>query len=187
MRRLVRVLPLILLLGLTPALPALAQEVLGESSEVTSIDAAAWVNVPAAVSFPTLAESAPIVPLGMEEDGAMAAPADPDTVGWWMFGPGVGVAGNTVLAGHVDWGGRLRAFGRVYELQPGDEVDLMDANGSWLAYSVEWSRLVDADTDPTDTFAQSDREELTLITCGGVFDPVTREYLSRLIVRAVRI
>ena len=31
------------------------------------------------------------------------------------------------------------------------------------------------------------QESLTLITCGGVFDPATGEYLERMVVRAVRV
>lgn len=163
------------------------------AAPVRADEAAAPAGLPAAglqplsLSIPRLGTSAPIVPVGLEEDGAMAAPTDPDTVGWYELGPGVGVPGNAVLAGHVDWAGRLRAFGRLRDLAAGDRIVLAAPDGGALAYQVEWNVLVDADTAPVaELFAQSPREELTLITCGGEFDPATRQYLGRVVVRAVR-
>ena len=144
-------------------------------------------QVPVHIAIPALGLEAPIVPIGLEDDGAMAAPADPDTVGWYEFGPGIGGSGNAILAGHVDWGGRLRVFGFLRQLEPGDEVLVSDADGNQLAYRVVWSNLVDAEDAPLDEiFAQGPSEELTLITCGGTFDRATHQYLGRLIVRAVR-
>ena len=37
----------------------------------------------------------------MDEDGAMAVPTDPDDVAWYDLGPGMGVPGNAVFAGHI--------------------------------------------------------------------------------------
>ena len=147
-----------------------------------------WGGVaPVEVVIPRLGGSAPIVPVGLTEDEAMEAPSDPDTVGWYSLGPGVGTQGNAVLAGHADWGGHVRLFGGLRELSEGDLVRVLDATGGWQTYAVEWSAWVDADIDPAAVFHQGEREELTLITCGGVFDPATRQYLSRLVVRAVRV
>jgi sortase A len=144
-------------------------------------------QIPVRIAIPALGLEAPIVPVGLEEDGAMAAPADPDTVGWYELGPGIGGAGNAILAGHVDWGGSLRAFGLLKWLEPGDEIVVSDADGTGLTYRVIWSRMVDAEESSVDEiFAQGSAEELTLITCGGTFDHASHQYLSRLVVRAVR-
>jgi LPXTG-site transpeptidase (sortase) family protein len=117
----------------------------------------------------------------------MASPSDPDTVGWYAPGPGVGTAGNVLLDGHVDWGGRLRVFGLLKLLEPGDTIQITDTNGNVLTYSVVWKQLVDADDAPVeDIFAQGPQQELTLITCGGAFDPSIHMYVSRWVVRAVR-
>lgn len=146
-----------------------------------------WGVTPQVVAIPRLGVEAPVVPLGLEEDGAMAAPTDPDTVGWYELGPGVGAPGNAVLAGHVDWGGRLRVFGLLKTLVPGDQVLVADGPDSWLSYRVAWTWEVEAEGAPVEEiFAQGMDEELTLITCGGTFDPISRQYLSRVVVRAVR-
>jgi sortase (surface protein transpeptidase) len=141
---------------------------------------------PARLVIQKLGVDATIVPVGEDEDGAMAAPSDPDTVAWWSEGFRLGGPGNVVLAAHVDWGGRLRVFGWLRNLGPGDSVEVFDDQGGDHRFVVEWSKYVDAEGAPVDEiFAGGERSELTLITCGGEFDHATRQYLSRLIVRAV--
>jgi LPXTG-site transpeptidase (sortase) family protein len=133
--------------------------------------------------------AAEVVPVGEDADGAMSAPSDPDTVAWWSLGYGTGEQpGNVVLAAHVDWGGRLRVFGQLHRLGPGDAVIVHDELGREYHYEVVWSKSVRAEGAPVEElFAASDLPELTLITCGGAFDPTVRQYLDRLIVRAVRV
>lgn len=143
--------------------------------------------MPVYIDIPSIGTHAAIVPLGDEDDGTMQAPTDPDTVGWYEPGVGIGAPGNALLDGHVDWGGRLRVFGQLRRLQPGDTLQLTDADGNVLTYSVTWTRMYDADTAPLDQiFEQTDDEEVTLITCGGAFDPAIHMYVSRWVVRAVR-
>jgi sortase (surface protein transpeptidase) len=145
-------------------------------------------SVPVRIDIPRLGTRADIVPLGLEEDGAMAAPTNPDQVGWFELGPGVGGPGNMLLDGHVDWGGRLRVFGLLKTLQPGDDIVVTDANGVERFYSVVWVQLYDANTELLDEiFPTAPDEQLTLITCGGTFNQAIHMYLSRWIVRAAPI
>ncbi|HET6317004.1 MAG TPA: class F sortase [Chloroflexota bacterium] len=165
------------LLGLALAAPVRAQE----EAEPASLGA-----VPARIDIPTIGTHAEIVPLGLEDDGAtMAAPADPDTVGWFELGPGVGGRGNMLLDGHVDWAGRPRVFGRLEALNPGDEIRITATNGVEKAYAVTWVKLYPADIAPLDEiFTTAPDEQITLITCGGAFDQAARMYVSRWVVRA---
>ncbi|MCA1645176.1 MAG: class F sortase [Chloroflexi bacterium] len=143
--------------------------------------------VPATLDIPTIGAHARVVPLGEDEDGEMQAPADPDTVGWYELGTGIGTPGNALLDGHVDWGGRLRVFGRLNQLVPGDTIQIANTDGNVFTYSVTWTRLYLADDAPLDEiFARTDDENVTLITCGGTFDQTTRMYQSRWVVRAAR-
>jgi sortase (surface protein transpeptidase) len=145
-------------------------------------------SVPLAIDIPKLGTHAQVVALGEDDDGTMQAPTDPDTVGWYQLGVGVGAPGNALLDGHVDWGGQARVFGSLAQLVPGDAIQITDATGSLLTYSVAWTRLYTADTAPLDEiFAQTDAEEITLITCGGAFDRSIRMYVSRWVVRATRV
>lgn len=144
--------------------------------------------MPVRIDIPKIGTHAAVVPLGEDDDGAMQAPTDPDTVGWYDLGAGVGAPGNALLDGHVDWGGRLRVFGLLRQLAPGDLVRLTTEGGDELTYAVEWTRLYQADDAPLDEiFAQGTDDEITLITCGGQFDQSIRMYLSRWVVRAMRV
>ena len=94
---------------------------------------------------------------GRRPDGAMPAPTDPDTVGWYALGLGRRHAGNALLDGHVDWGGRLRVFGLLRQLSPGDAIQITDTDGDALhATACEWTRLYAADGAPLEEiFAQT--------------------------------
>jgi len=166
---------LALLLCLLPLGSAAAQE------------APPWPDPPTVITIPTIGLTAPVVAIGLENDGSMGAPTDPDTVGWYDLGPGLGEPGNLLVDGHVDWGGRLRTFGRLRQVAVGDGVQLADADGQVVSYRVVATRWLDADTtDLADVFGQTPDQQLTLITCGGEFDQARQVYLSRLVVRAVR-
>jgi LPXTG-site transpeptidase (sortase) family protein len=143
--------------------------------------------IPVSITIPRFRSSAEIVPLGLEADGTMAAPSDPDTIGWYDFSAQVGRPGNAVVVGHVDWGGRLRAFGLLRELHSDDQVTIVDALDRELTYRVQSVETVSADSPPDEFLTQTGpQEELTLITCGGTFDHTAHQYLSRVIVRAIR-
>jgi LPXTG-site transpeptidase (sortase) family protein len=140
---------------------------------------------PVALAIPKLAVDAPVVGVGQDPDGTMSAPSDPDTVAWYTLGPGMGIGGNVVFAGHVDWDGRHRVFAGLTRLEPGDAVLIVDEHGDGYEYKVESSYWVKADGAPIkEIFAQTDESKVTLITCGGDFNASRREYLERLIVTA---
>jgi sortase (surface protein transpeptidase) len=163
--------------------PAAAQEEVPLTPALPPQVAPVWIDIP------RIGTHASIVALGEDENGALAAPVDPDTVGWYELGPGIGWSGNILLDGHVDWGGRLRVFGLLKQLQEGDEITLQDANGGAQSYSVLWTKFyADADTAPLDEiYDTTPTEQLTLITCGGAFDQTMHMYLGRWVVRATPI
>jgi sortase (surface protein transpeptidase) len=140
---------------------------------------------PVALAIPKLAVDASVVGVGLDPDGTMSAPSDPDTVGWYTLGPGMGIGGNVVFAGHVDWGGRLRVFGGLGRLAAGDTILIVDERGDGYEYKVETSYWTKAAGAPVvDIFAQTAESRVTLITCGGDYNPARFEYLDRLIVTA---
>jgi hypothetical protein len=140
---------------------------------------------PIKLTIPALGVEAVVEPVGQEPDGAMATPTDPDDVAWYAGSPGMGVAGNVVLAAHVNWDLRLRPFGLLHKLEPGDAVQVIDADGRGFEYVVVSSHWVRAEGAPVEEiFAPSSEPILTMITCGGEFVASRREYLDRLIVKA---
>jgi hypothetical protein len=174
---------------------ALAQEEPELPPEAAPTDEAAPVFeppppqvAPVVLKIPAIGVDASVFPVGEDVEGAMDVPPTPDTVAWWSLGAGTGVPGNVVLAAHVDWGGRLRVFGLLHRLVAGDWVVVVDEQLREFTYEVVSSQWVAAEGAPVEAvFSNSDIPELTLITCGGEFQPATRQYLDRLIVRARQI
>jgi LPXTG-site transpeptidase (sortase) family protein len=154
-------------------------------AELPTTPVGAWGVAPIKLTIPALGVEAAIEAVGQDPDGAMSAPTDPDEVAWYQLGPGMGVPGNVVFAGHVNWGGRLRVFGQIDQLDRGDAIQVIDAEGRGFEYVVESTKLVRAEGAPLDEiFEQPNQPVVTLITCGGEYVPSRREYLDRVIVRA---
>lgn len=143
------------------------------------------VALPTRIQIPAISVDTTFEYVGLTSGGAMDVPKIPTQVGWYKLGPRPGQPGNAVIAGHVDWGGKLMPFWGLHELTPGDTVIVTTADGKHYQFAVKWSRMYNADTAPVKVvFAQSSTPEVTLITCGGTFDHASHQYLGRLVVRA---
>jgi LPXTG-site transpeptidase (sortase) family protein len=94
----------------------------------------------------------------------------------------IGARGNAVIAGHVVTLSEGNVFRLLYKVELDDQVEVWDDHDHEHAFRVVDVRLV----PPSDTsvMAPTPDETLTLITCGGTFDPVKRELSDRLIVTA---
>lgn len=124
-------------------------------------------------------------------DGVMQDPSGPWIVAWYDDLAALGEGGNVVMAGHVDyWDTGPAIFYTLGDLAPGDKIAVTGSAGEVYTYAVEWGQmytlaeLISAAIQ--EIVGDTGRESLTLITCGGEFDPVAGEYLERLVVRAVR-
>jgi LPXTG-site transpeptidase (sortase) family protein len=135
-----------------------------------------------------------IKPVGA--DGQMPNPNGPWDVAWYDFSsfPGLGGiplvdgnGGNIVLAGHVDYINVGPAvFWDLHTLQPGDEIQVVLADGSMVRYAVEFNKVVDPNADDWSSLVQATADEsVTLITCSGEFS--AGHYSNRQIVWGRRI
>ena len=141
------------------------------------------------VRLPRLDIDAPIVTLGVDPDGTMQSPNNPTDVAWYNFSARPGELSNVVMAGHldyVDYGPAV--FYRLKDARIGDELELDLVDGSVARYRVLRVTTYDETTAPVlDIVGPTDVETVTLITCGGSFDPLSREYDKRVVLRAERI
>ncbi|MBB1243730.1 class F sortase [Streptomyces durbertensis] len=130
---------------------------------------------------------APVVPTGVDEDGAAEVPDDPARAGWYRFGPAPGAErGSAVLLGHVDSRtGELGALVALYEVRAGDEVTVERRHGTPARFEVSARRVVPKDDLPKETFARAGPHVLTLITCAPPYDPGRGGYQNNVIVTAV--
>jgi LPXTG-site transpeptidase (sortase) family protein len=126
------------------------------------------------------------VDLGVQPDGSMDPPPSPDVVGWYRMSARPGQPGNSVLAGHVDWGQNTAVFWGLRRLVPADSIILQGADGAQHHYVVEWNRVfARTDVSATQLVAGSTAAILTLITCDGTYDRSAHDYSDRRIIRAV--
>ncbi|MFQ5472407.1 MAG: class F sortase, partial [Dehalococcoidia bacterium] len=129
---------------------------------------------------------------GLDEDAIPQVPTGEgagQVVAWYDFSARPGVGSNAVFAGHNSWFG-AGIFRYLGDLVPGDEVRLVNDDGTELLYTITDVFSVDpADPESLRVMRATDKDVLTLITCSGTFvntgDPVFGgEFTDRTIVRA---
>lgn len=140
---------------------------------------------PTQLLIPRIGVSAPVVDLGVDADGTLQAPDTGGDVGWYTQTARPGQVGNVIASGHVDWERSAAVFWGLRELATGDLIDVVAEDGGHHQYAVDWVKHVDTDSAPlAEILGPTSERWLTLITCGGPFNPVTRDYTQRVIVRA---
>jgi sortase (surface protein transpeptidase) len=144
---------------------------------------------PIALQVDSVGVDAPIE-LGAVVDGAMQDPSGPWVVSWYEPLGKVGEGGNVVMAGHVDyWNVGPAVFWDIRELPAGEIIRVVGEDGKNYEYAVQWIERYDAagltpEVIQNDIVGDTGEETLTLITCGGEFNPDTGEYNERWVVRA---
>ncbi|MEV0939875.1 class F sortase [Micromonospora wenchangensis] len=144
---------------------------------------------PVKLRIPAIDVTATVDPVGIDtRTDEFDVPPSVDRIGWYRFGPGLETdAGSVVIAGHVDSSEQGKgAFFRLRELDRGDTVTATGADGKQRAYRVVAREEYAKTKIPLDRyFARDGKPRLTLITCGGPFDPKTRHYRDNIVVTAV--
>jgi hypothetical protein len=170
----------------TPASsPPVAADVAIQDGTPPKIAAA---DVPARLRIPALDLDATVDAVGIDAaTGDFAVPPSVDRVGWYRYGPGFSAkAGSIVVAGHVDSAAEGKgAFFRLGSLEAGDSVTLTGPGGEERVFEVIARERYRKTAIPLDKyFARDGTPRLTLITCGGPFDPKTRHYRDNVVITA---
>jgi LPXTG-site transpeptidase (sortase) family protein len=139
---------------------------------------------PVRILIPSINVDAKVEVLEVVGD-ALQDPSNGDDVAWYKETGRPGQKGNAVFAGHLNWYGQPEAvFFAIDKLKEGDEITVRDMGCGAFTYLVEWADLIQVkDTDMNEITGPSDDEMITLITCGGTWDPSISEYLERTVVR----
>jgi sortase (surface protein transpeptidase) len=170
---------------LPPLATATGEATLAPASE-TPGTVASGPTSPAAIEIPSIGVRSELSQLGLDETGAMEAPSNFDTAGWFSLGPEPGQPGPAVIAGHVDSRDGPAVFHRLHELAAGDEVIVHRADGTEIRFTVTGARSHPKSAFPTEAvYGPVPGSELRLITCGGEFDTSRRQYRENLVVYAV--
>lgn len=143
---------------------------------------------PVEIAIPAIDVRASVDVVGLDERGQVEVPYDVMRAGWYRYSakPGSG-EGSTVIVGHVD--GVDQGAGAFYDLRalrPGDTVTVTRSDDRPVTYEVVAREAFAKDRVPLrELFSRSGPERLTLITCGGPFDPASLEYTDNVVVTAV--
>ncbi len=122
-------------------------------------------------------------------DGVFQEPTSAGQVAWYKDTSWLGSSGNIVMAGHLNyWGVPEGVFFALATVEPGSIVEVTADNGEVYRYEVTTVQLLPADAGSLETVtADTGGETLTLITCGGDWDPSSQHYVHRTVVQATRI
>lgn len=139
---------------------------------------------PLRITIPAIGVDAPLVPVGLEADGAMRTP-DFGHAAWYAPGPRPGAPGPAVVVAHVDSKANgPDVFFRLRELAAGDEV-VVHYRTSAVTFVVTGKEQAPKTALPTKRIWNgATAPVLRLITCGGAFDRAARSYLDNIIVYA---
>jgi hypothetical protein len=158
----------------------------GAAASVPWPTAASPVAPPARLTIPAIGVRTRLIRLGLTRAGALQVPQGYQVAGWYDRSPRPGATGSAIIAGHIDSVAGPGVFFRVASLRRGDRAYVRRADGSLVVFRVTAVRLYRKDRFPTATvYGPAAGPQLRLITCGGTFDPVSRSYLSNVVVYAV--
>jgi len=135
--------------------------------------------------IPTIGVDAPIEPVGLDAQNAMASPRSLDTVGWFSRGSTPGEPGDAVIDGHYGLPLTPGVFRNLDKLRPGDTLQVIWPDGRRLQFRIVTASLLAANSaPPPDVFSRSGPARLSLVTCAGQWEQSQRTYSERLIVTA---
>ncbi len=151
-------------------------------------DGPVMVAAPMRVRIPALDVNTKVFPVALDKNRAIEIPEDIRYVGWYELGVPPGVdRGSAVLVAHRD--GREQGRGVFYflgSLKPGDKVYVKTSSGKELPYKVVSRESILKKRLPyEELFAVDGDPRLTLISCGGYYDPNNGGYQDNVVVTAV--
>jgi len=129
----------------------------------------------------------PIEGIGLTIEGKLDVPGSWNYAGWYVKGAKVGEEGNLIVDGHYDTDGGLpAAFWGLKNVNLNDTVMVKDEKGRAFTYKIFDIFYVDiTDSQRTDVFKDTSDAQLTLVTCGGIWDIGKGMYNKRLVVKAL--
>lgn len=149
--------------------------------------------VPTSLTFPAVGVAAPLVPTGLDKEGAIAVPPldQAGEVDWLHWSRTLAPGRPLVLASHVN--GR-RADGSVLPggfqhlaaAKIGDLATVTYSDGHTATFRVDRVTVVSKVLFDPSVYDSQPEPTLLAITCGGVLDHADHSYLSNILVHAVK-
>lgn len=122
------------------------------------------------VRIPAIDVDAPIVNVGLDQDGWVAAPTphDPNLAGWYQNGISPGQRGTAVVVGHVDNQAGPAVFYSLGSVKTGHRIEVPRFDGRVAVFEVYGVEVFSKHDFPgVRVYADTGQPELRVITCGG--------------------
>jgi sortase (surface protein transpeptidase) len=144
-------------------------------------------STPMRIAIPAIGVDAPVTRLDLNADGTVQVPPlnNHNLAGWYDRSVTPGVAGTSVILGHVDDYAGPSVFYNIKNLRKGDPIYVTRADGSTAVFAVDGVQKAAKTNFPTsDVYGTVPYPALRLVTCGGPFDTKTGAYLDSIVVYA---
>ncbi|MFJ3582307.1 class F sortase [Streptomyces sp. NPDC090127] len=128
------------------------------------------------VSIPAIRVAAPLMDVGLDQDGWIAAPPpeDPNLAGWYQNGIAPGQRGTAVLVGHVDNSAGPAVFYGLGSLEKGQHVEVERYDGRVAVFEIYGVEVYAKNNFPgVQVYGDNGEPELRVITCGGGYSRAT--------------
>lgn len=141
---------------------------------------------PTELAIPSLALRATVRPVGLDDNGAIAAPPmrRAHETGWYEDGPTPGQHGAAVIVGHVDDQQGPAVFHELTRLRPGQRIEVTRRDRGVASFEVTEVRSYSKVALPPEVYGDFSEPELRLITCGGEWLGGRRGYAENVVVFA---
>jgi len=139
---------------------------------------------PVRLVIPSIHLDATVESRGLDAQRNLATAQDFEHAAWYNRGPAPGQPGNALINGHVNWWTGDAVFTQLKFVHIGDRIQVVRADGTVVLFKVTARQTVGANARVAALFAPSQVASLTLITCAGVWNPLTMSDTQRLLVSA---
>ncbi|MGH4030178.1 class F sortase [Actinomycetota bacterium Odt1-20B] len=119
---------------------------------------------------------APVMPVGLDDDGWVDAPPpdDPNLAGWFTGAVAPGEKGTAVIVGHVDNQQGPAVFYGLGSLKKGNRVEVTRKDRKTAVFEIYGIEVFEKENFPGNrVYADKGAPELRVITCGGGFTKQT--------------
>ncbi|MFJ8666336.1 class F sortase [Streptomyces sp. NPDC093600] len=122
------------------------------------------------VKIPSIRVAAPIMEVGLDENGWIAAPPPEDSnlAGWYQNGIAPGQRGTAVVVGHVDNATGPAVFYSLGSLNKGEHIEVERYDGRVAVFEIYGVEVYSKHNFPgVQVYGDTGEPELRVITCGG--------------------
>lgn len=140
---------------------------------------------PARIVIPSIGVDSSLVDLGLQKDGTLEVPSDPQRAGWFDRSAAPGRRGPAIIAGHIDSKTGPAVFYLLSTLKAGARITVTTAGGKKVSFTVDGVQQYRKTKFPTAAvYGPVPGPVLRLITCGGQFDAHAGHYRDNVVVYA---